>query len=355
MDEDGPIYSGARARLVGQLDMAEADVNWLLREVRELFELDAVPGNATLEAIGERRDALVGRVPHLWEPLRDSSELFEEAAAKVDELRSDIDEAGERAENIDRSARRREVPAMQSAARTTADSLERVRKAIYDLVLAYRLKCQLHGLRVGQSVDFKADYKDELPSIDDRIAILNQFKRRSDYFPEAVFDVPGERVWRRSSSAAWRAVTCLALPVFAVLVGAALAGASLLPLEEWHLDDAGDVLAAYGLVLAGVLVHLVVENIKQAQANTVPIIAIGETIDWLHLRWAGLLWSLAPVVVVVVGLLAIGTEVSGEEALVFFFGGYSVDSVAGTFLTRFGTAAGAGVSDVVRRVGGSGT
>ena len=244
---------------------------------------------------------------------------------------------------------------MQSAARSTAEALEAVRIAIRDLLLPYRLKIQLHELRVGQSVDFKKDYEDELPKIDDRVALLTELSRRSQSFREGVFDVPGQRVWRRSASAAWRAVTCLAIPVFAVLVGGGLAAASLLPLEEWHLDDAGDVLAAYGLVLAGVLAHLVVENIKQAQAKTVPIIAIGETIDWLHLRWAGLLWSFAPVVVVVVGLLAMGTQVSGEEALVFFFGGYSVDSVAGTFLTRFGTTAGAGVKDVVRRIGGSGT
>jgi hypothetical protein len=355
MDEDGPIYSGARSRLVGELEIAEGDIAWLLQKLRELYKQDSVPEDPTFVAIGARLQELAGRIPQLEEPLADSSELYKNAAAKVDLLGRAIGEARGRAGIIDGPHGPSEVPAMQAAARSTVRALKNAHTAIRDLLLPYRLKCQLRGLRVGQSVDFNVDYADELPTVDERMAMLTEFSRRSDYFKEGVFDVPGQRVWRRSGSAAWRAVTCLAVPVFAVLVGAALAGVSLLPLEDWHLDDAGEVLAAYGLVLAGVLAHLVVENIKQAQAKTVPIIAIGETIDWLHLRWAGLLWSFAPVVVVVVGLLAIGTEVSGEEALVFFFGGYSVDSVAGTFLTRFGTASGVGVKDVVKRVGGSTT
>jgi hypothetical protein len=355
MDEHGPVYRGARGRLVGHLETAEGDIAWLLPQVRRLLELDSLPAATTFTAIGRRFNDLVSRLPQLHEPLADSSELYEKAAAKVDRLSRGVRDARDKANIIDGSPLPSDVDAMHKAARETAAALETARVTIRELLLPYRLKCQLHALRVGKSVDFKKDYSDELPTVDERLAALKEFSRRSDYFREAVFDLPGERIWRRSASAVWRAATCLAIPVFAVLVGGALTAASLLPLEELHLDDAGDVLAAYGLVLTGVLVHLVIENIKQAQANTVPIIAIGETIDWVHLRWASLLWSFAPIVVVVVGLLAIGTQVSGEEALVFFFGGYSFDSVAGTFLTRFGTAAGPGVAEVVRRVGGAGT
>lgn len=349
---ENPIYVGARQQLIGHLEITRAHVAELLSAVGDLTAATVIPTAAALGPIGALLDEIVGLLPQMDAALAQSNQLYRNAAEPIDRLRHSIEKARASADPIDGSSRPSSVPVMRVAAQNTSVSLTAAQRAIRDLLLAYQLKTQLHGLRVGQSVDFAAAFASELPTVDERVALLTEYSRNSRYFDEAVFDSPDQRVWRKSGSAVIRALTCLAVPVFAVLLGGVLAAVSPLPLGKWQLDDTGDLLAAYGLVLAGVLANLVVENIKQSQSQSVPIIAIGATIDWLHLRWAGLLWSFAPVLIVVIGLLMSGTKVDGDEALVFFFGGYSVDSVAGTFLTRFGTAANAGRAKVQAAVAG---
>ena len=96
------------------------------------------------------------------------------------------------------------------------------------------------------------------------------------------------------------------------------------------------------------------ENVKLSQARETPILAIGEFVDWLHLRWAGIGGTFFAILVTVLGLrLTLDEETLAggwETTLLFFFAGYSVDSVAGIFLTRFGTAAKGGVAAVTARI-----
>jgi hypothetical protein len=135
-----------------------------------------------------------------------------------------------------------------------------------------------------------------------------------------------------------------------VIVGAALALAPTLGLDDSvGLKSSGDNLNAYLLVLLGMVAHLLIENLKQFQANTTPV-AIGAFLDWLHLRWVAIAYSFVPVVVTVVGLL-VTVGFDGDKALLYFFAGYSIDSVAGVFLTRFGTAAASGVAKVQELIG----
>jgi hypothetical protein len=98
---------------------------------------------------------------------------------------------------------------------------------------------------------------------------------------------------------------------------------------------APELLGAYLLVLAGAVLHLVVENVKQGQSGNVPILAIGDGLECLHLRWAGLGLSFLPVLVTVIGLRILGAGNDPDELTVYVFAGYSVDSVSGLFLTRF--------------------
>jgi hypothetical protein len=104
-------------------------------------------------------------------------------------------------------------------------------------------------------------------------------------------------------------------------------------------------------VLLGVVAHLLVENVKLSQARETPILAIGALVDWLHLRWAAIGGTFFAILVTVLGLRLTLDEETLEEGwettLLFFFAGYSVDSVAGIFLTRFGTSAKGGVASVV--------
>ena len=357
MDDRGLIYQGARDRLVARLKDAEHDVDKLLERVGAFAAAEAAPAQSAYEQVGRTFNGLMERLPAMEEALEDSAALDEEASTAILALREALEDARRRADFLDGSPVHTDLKNVRLDAHETVKLLTTARDAIREILLPYRVKSDLHGLSVGRSLDFKKAYEQQIPSADERKALLEQFTRRRDYFDEGVVDVAGELIWRKSSNRVWRMVTAYAFPpLFTVLVGAALCLPGLFGLEWSGLDETSDVLLAYLLVWAGVVAHLLVENVKQAQSRTSGITAIGEATDWLHLRWVGLAWSFFPIVVVVIGLLAIGIDVrEDEEALMFFFGGYSVDSVAGVFLTRFGTAAEGGVTAVTAAVGGNAT
>ncbi|MCE7891596.1 MAG: hypothetical protein DYH12_18175 [Sorangiineae bacterium PRO1] len=342
MDIESPVYRDARDELVSQLNDAERRIEALLEQLRP-FETTKDPAGAAVIACTQAAIRKLARQrSSIAAPLQESSRLAAAARREVNALDETIEAVTREVAALTTTANAATVNA--TAKRMLAE-LEKGRTAILDLMLAYRLKQQLHGLRVGRAVDFKASYEKYLPSEDARIAALTEFAGRSDYFDEAVFEIPAQKVWRRSSSYAWRIATCF-IPFLVVLaVGGLLALWGVIPWgAETNWDDSGDLVIAYALVFAGVIAHLVVENVKLSQAAKPPITAVGEWIDWMHLRWAGLAGSVVPMVIATLGLLRLGTAPKGEELLVFFFGGYSVDSVAGTILNRFGTAARSGIT-----------
>lgn len=119
--------------------------------------------------------------------------------------------------------------------------------------------------------------------------------------------------------------------------------------RDWDL-----VLRAYALVLAGVAMHLVVTAQKERQAQSGAPLPLGSPLDWLHTRWAGVAWTFVCAVIVVFGMgLNDFTNVqTADVAYLYLFAGYSVDSVAGLFLTRFDALAQKGVATLDAKLGG---
>ncbi len=204
------------------------------------------------------------------------------------------------------------------------------------------VKRELDALRVGKPLDFHQTFAAQLPSAEHR----NQLLQRLKYSQICGWvDTASGLIYRLPQSGAARLFTCLAPFLVALLAGAGLWGFGFIDMpSEWEgLENGGQLLGAYGLVLAGAVFHLLVENIKQEQIRSVPIGAISDGIYWLNLRWLGLSLTVFWVLVVTIGLRLSGSGSGGSDLALYFFAGYSLDSVAGLVLTRFAGSSGGAV------------
>ncbi len=196
------------------------------------------------------------------------------------------------------------------------------------------VKRELDALRVGKPLDFHQTFAAQLPDAEKRKQLLGRLKYSRIC---GWVDTASGLIYRLPQSPAARAFTCLAPFLVALLVGVGLWGFGFVSLpSDWDaLESGGQLLGAYGLVLAGAVFHLAIENLKQEQIGSAQIGAISDGIYWLNLRWLGLSLTVFWVLVVTIGLRLSGMGSGGEELALYFFAGYSLDSVAGLVLTRF--------------------
>jgi hypothetical protein len=251
----------------------------------------------------------------------------------------------------------------QSAESVSADRLKRLTsgldQAILDcevLTLPQRLREHLASVGVGRSLKFDELIEDETVNDAQRDYLLRWLTPYGHEFG-VVIDVKARLIYKLSTNRRWRIISYFSPVIWGLLGAALLAGIGnlhrldVVPPDKWNLSDASQLLGAYVLVLIGAIIHLVVENLKQAQAGT-PVLAIDDFLAWLNLRWAGLVWTVALILVTVIGLRVSGVDSASGNIPIYIFAGYSFDSVAGLFLTRFGTAADKGVTRLRAQLGG---
>lgn len=346
MEEHGLIYASARNRLRARLGDVEHDLFKLKEALEPLKESQVVPAASQFEALGRRLNKLDNRRPLLREPLAHSDRLDALASAAVENLSEEIATLRLSAGTLDGAPLPTEPSEIRDRARAALDALTKAQRSVAFLTVAYDTRDALVGLRVGKALSFDDMFKERIPSIEDRTSILEQLSQHTgEYLEDGIVDIPGRKIWRKSTSQAVRILTYLSPIAFAVLAWLVLWVVSALDFPaEWNLGDASELLEAYALVLLGALAHLAVENVKQHQAGTIQVTAIGDFLDWLHLRWQALAVSFFHILVTVLGLRILGVGTSEQDALLYFFAGYSVDSVAGVLLTRFGTTASSGVA-----------
>jgi hypothetical protein len=215
----------------------------------------------------------------------------------------------------------------------------------------------LSGIHTGKSVNLDDCFSPSLPSASDRDRLIDRLKD-VERDVAGVIDVKSRLAYRTPPTVLLRFLACVS-PVLFFLAGGGLLFLiskldkwGLISAKNWPLGDSGAVVGAYLLVSAGAIVHLVVENVKQFQSKQVPILAIGDLLTWLELRWAGLGWTFVAMVITVIALRYSGVTSDAREIPVWLAAGYSVDSIAGLVLTRFDTAATAGLSPLRQRVTG---
>ncbi len=217
--------------------------------------------------------------------------------------------------------------------------------------LAERLK----QMETNKAIDINVVLAPFIASPSERAAIITALANDGQF--AGAIDVKQGLLYKVSPNPWFRLFTYLSPVLFFFVTAGLLIGISALhgvfgsgfPVQVWGVvrKPGGaavfswhKLLGPYLLVMAGVVAHLVVENIKQGQAG-VQILAMNDLLTWLTLRWVGLALSYLPVIVVVVGLSVLGVGGSGHDLTLWLAAGYSVDSVAGLILNRFDTGSSA--------------
>jgi hypothetical protein len=228
---------------------------------------------------------------------------------------------------------------------TVEESTTILRRIVYEcskVTVIDEVKERLLTLRVGKALDFHAVFKTKLPDLAQRKGLLEELKNQKfggwvEVSTGLIYRLPGTRLGI--------VLACFAPLLFGLLAGAGLYGFSSLDLpSSWDkLGDGWALLGVYGLVMLGVAAQLLVENVKQSLTGSVKILAITDTTYWLALRWVGLSQTVIAAVIVTIGLRLTNVHGSDEGLALCIAAGYSVDSVAGVFLTRFHSMA---VSDL---------
>jgi hypothetical protein len=198
----------------------------------------------------------------------------------------------------------------------------------------------LRCVAVGKSLDFNVAFADLIPDAVERHRLLVQLA--NDACVGAAVDIANGRVYKLSPTRRRRVLTYLSPLFFLVLTAALVSALGQAFKDQLHIGHWYAILGSYGLVVGGVVAHLVVENLKQAQLGKVQILALNDFLNWLNLHWLGLAATFFPIVVTVLGLRAAGIAQNGTQStLLWLSAGYSVDSVAGTILSRFDGSSGA--------------
>jgi hypothetical protein len=228
-----------------------------------------------------------------------------------------------------------------------------------ELVVPMRLNDRLAHYRVGKPLRFDQEFDHDLPDAAARQQLLERLTAQAGRI-SGIIDADAGLVYKISPNKTYRVLTYLSPLIFTVAGGlflwliASLDDWGIGIDDSWGLNNLGQLMTAYLLVLAGTVVHLLVESAKQQQVGTVAILPITDGLDWLHLRWAGLGLTFVWLVAVVIALRVLGVETSGDDLALYVAAGYSLDSVAGLFLTRFSASMGVGLKTLTGRVSGSG-
>lgn len=225
------------------------------------------------------------------------------------------------------------VVAIRPAIEASKELLESIVFHATKITIPREVEDRLEKLRIGKAFDFDVSFGSRFTDPERRKQVLDRLK--SERIGGWV-DLASGLIYRLPRTTAGRFFACAAPFAAALAAAAALYGFGSLAPDDWSgLADGWQLVAAYGLVLAGAVIHLLVENVKQDQIGSAPVLAVSDGIYWLCLYWLGLSLSVLWVVVVTIGLRTtdIGFEV--DQLALYVSAGYSLDSVAGLILTRF--------------------
>lgn len=224
-------------------------------------------------------------------------------------------------------------------------ALEQLDLLIYQcaiITLPDRINGHLRTLRVGQSLDFKTAFADELPREEDQNKILDYIRAH----PRAISGVvdPNRAVIYQASPHPFRRVVSYLAIAAAALTGFVIAYlitqiSVWLPAPNWPITPARlpELLVAYALLLAGGALHVGVDALKQLRAPASPLLALEDSLLWIHVKELPNIAGLVSFWIGLVGLAWAFPVIDGPTA---FFVGYSIDSFVELFLARFDVAAG---------------
>lgn len=225
-----------------------------------------------------------------------------------------------------------------------------------ELVVPMKINDRIEGYRVGKPLDFEAEFAHDIPDPVMRRSVLDYVLRQQGRIHGIVDERTGQ-IYKQSPSAVYRMFTYLSpLLLTAASIGALLLIAHLELPSSWGITSDAHLISLFALVGVGTAMHLLVESAKQYQLDNIRITPITNGLDWLHLRWVGVAQTFLWMIVVVIGLALLDVDPTEKSQIsLCLAAGFSLDSTAGLFITRFQQLAGSGRVVLERRVGADAT
>jgi hypothetical protein len=223
---------------------------------------------------------------------------------------------------------------MPDKSRIVRPHLEDIIFLIALVTIPERLNQHLNQLHTGQTLDFRAEFEDELPDDSTRSRIL-RYLAAHPRVVKGIVDTENFTVQRSAQTTRERFVGIFAILLAALLPYGLMILDRYFPTfdERFFLEDqVGAVLDIYTFVLIGAVAHFVVSLIKDRQARQT--LVLGQQVDWLNTRTGAIIASIVALWVVAYG----SWRLLGPNRETAFFLGYSVDSFVDLFLGRFTTA-----------------
>lgn len=240
--------------------------------------------------------------------------------------------------------------ARKGALDAVAKLLDEMVRRIGFLTIPQRVQEYVAMERTGGAFDFHKAFQDELPSREDRVAVL-EYLAESPGRLYGIVDVERGFIYAVSPDAArrsrsyWVAAGILVLgaviawffsPIAAALgLGAPFTGRS-------------DLFAAYVLVAIGVVVHILVDIRKESKkGDRGRWTAVDDLLLWGHVRE---LEMYATAFSVWAGTIALAFVFRPIEPFTAFLAGYSLDSFLDIALARFDTVVAKGTEEMTKRL-----
>jgi hypothetical protein len=228
--------------------------------------------------------------------------------------------------------------ARKTALATIDDRLHVIVLKIGFLTIPQRVAEYVAQERSGGAVHFHSAFANELPLEADRVAVL-QFLAESPGGLYGVVDVPAGLVWAVSRNG-WRRWRGYIGSAVVLLVGLGVAAyahdlAAGLGIGQGFADR-GNLVAAYILVIVGVIGHIGVDVYKQSRTNEADSPAALDTLFlWGHIHELQMIMTAFGIWAGTVILAGLENPIPAWSAIVT---GYSLDSVLDAGLRRFDTS-----------------
>lgn len=207
------------------------------------------------------------------------------------------------------------------------------------LTLPERINDRLSELRVGQYIDFHAEFSDELPEPAARMIALH-YLHDHPLIVLGVVDVENGLIYRASSNVWQRRLSPIYIALPAILGGFLVYLVfTILPQLRGNVphNDVLSYMIAYISVIAGGFAHSAVDTIKQYRASKgQTFTALGDLLMWIHVKQAPIF---AGILLLWVGFVGLIVSQQGTDWEAAFFIGYSIDSFVDLFLQRFTSVA----------------
>lgn len=225
------------------------------------------------------------------------------------------------------------------------------------LTIPHRLNKWLEKARPGYYLPFHLLFEDELPSLKDRVRVLNTIAWAPDALKNGIVSAGNGLIYRYEKDPRARKLSLFQV-VFSLFTATMLINflcysGEWLNISNWLLkpQNASNLIVGWCALLIGTLIHMAISSVKRSQASGLPpIVAVNDWMLYLSARKGDILLK---ILIAIFGLFGLAFTVGPENVTPVnaFLIGYSVDSVVELFGTTIEQKAAAQVSALKDQLG----